>query len=185
MASAPPISEWPVGQICTNANFSSLLQQGWCWFSFNKEPIGSIVQVLGVAGIVFAARSFFRTQQLNQANAVFQLMKEGRDLLLKVDPPIAGSAANKKRSLSLGMNFHASMFQYRHLKFVDETTWKPFEDDLEDHMRDQDFVNWLYGRANEMGLPAAEKFDPRFISYLKTIHQRVPSAKARSQGNLK
>lgn len=172
----PAVSSWSIGLMCGSPNLSSLLHQVWCWFGLNKDSIGSIVQVMGVIGIVFAARTFSRTQKLNQANAVFQLMKEARDLVLKLNPPQGGQPLEERRKLTLGMNFHASIFQYRHLDFIDDVSWKPFEDDLEVHMRDQNFVNWLYGRQNSLGLTAAAKFDPRFIAYLKTIHQRATAS---------
>jgi len=170
-----PLTAWNVGPSCKSANFNSLLNQLWCWLNFNKDSIGPLVQLLGVIGVVVAAVGFFRTQHLNQANAVFQVMKEARDLQLKLDPSSASKITNS-RKLWMGINFHASIFQYRHLNFVDETTWKPFEDDLESLVRDQHFVTWLYGKAIIPDFPSADKFDPRFISYLKSIHQCVANA---------
>jgi hypothetical protein len=170
-----PLAEWNVSPSCKRVNFNSLLHQIWCWLNFNKDSIGPIIQLLGAVGVAFAAVSFFRTQHLNQANAVFQMMKEARDLQLKLNSP-PPNAASVEMKLRMGINFHASIFQYRYLNFVDETTWKPFEDDLELLMCNPDFVNWLYGGANVIHLPPIDKFDPRFIDYLKSIHRRVPGA---------
>ena len=170
--SGPPLELWTVRESCKTPNFNSVLNQLWCWLNFNKDSIGPLIQILGLLGLAVAAVSFMRTQHLNQANAVFQMMKEARDLRLKLDAP-APNAVPAPTKLWMGMNFYASIFQYRHLEFVDAETWKPFEDDLEAHMRNEDFVNWLNGGENVMRLPDVHKFDPRFIEYLKSIQRRV------------
>jgi hypothetical protein len=172
MMAIPEVTQWPVGRSCAGTSFNSLFNQAWCWLNFNKDTIGPIVQLLGVAGVIFAARSFFRTQQLNQANAVFQTMKEARDLQLKLNPPPAGGAAPKEVTYRMGLNFHASIFQYRLLDFVDEATWRPFEEDVESMVRNADIANWLRGEPNK-NLPSLAKFDPRFIEYLRSVQQQT------------
>lgn len=169
---APPISGWNVTASCSGATHTLLLGQIWCWLASQKDSIGPLIQLLGVIGIVFGVLGFWRSQQLNQANAVFQMMKEARDLQLKLKPVTAGQIDNAL-ILKMGLNFHSSIFQYRHLGFVDAVTWQPFEDDLENWLRDAGFVDWLHGRKNNLELPAACKFDPNFIEYMKSIHARI------------
>jgi hypothetical protein len=108
---------------------------------------------------------------LNQANAVFQTMKEARDLRLRLNP-IPPAGASQQTKMFAGLHFFASIFQYRLLEFIDHRTWQPFEDDLAILLREPEVAGWLSGAPSTTRLPSLEGFDPQFIEYLKSVHQR-------------
>lgn len=163
----------------------------WKWLSDNKDSITALCALLGAAGVLFAAGSLFisalnlrKTKLLNTANAVFQTMKEARDLALKLDTTKSPDISQTPRvvrdsSLFAKLHFSASVYYYRLFRVIDNDTWITYKMDLYYLLRDPEIDSWVDGHHHP-NLPSVDSFHPRFIDYLKKIRsERDKSQSAR------
>ncbi len=150
----------------------TVLGQGWEWLKDNKDQISALASFFGALSLVVAARAYYRTQKLNQANAVYNAMKEARDLRLKQYPLEERQIRSDPRWV--GVHFYASIDQYRVLGLIDSETWKNFENEIEGLLRDPEIRNWLANRAGgPNGFPPVTELDQRFVDYLRGIGMRI------------
>ena len=156
----------------------TMLGQGWQWLGINKDQLSALSAIFGAGSLVVAVFAFIRAQRLNKANAVYQVMKEARDLRLK-EFPIKPSCRNSD-PLFVGLNFFASIDQYRLTGLIDKQTWKNFERDLKGFVSLKPIQDWLDQNPGAAQiLPPVTDFDSRFIEHLRRIRSELKSGRER------
>lgn len=144
------------------------LGQGWQWLGENKDPLSALSAVIGAGSLIVAVVAFARSQRLNRANAVYQAMKEARDLRL-LEFPIKCSGRYSD-PLVVGLNFYASIDQYRLTGLIDKQTWGNFERDLTGLVSLKPIQDWLDEKPTTAPiLPPVTLYDPRFVAHLRKI----------------
>jgi hypothetical protein len=162
----------------TGSSPDTFLGTIWRWLGNNKDQIAALTAIVAAISVFIAALVYQSAQKLNRANAVYQAMKEARDLRLKQVP--FKTLSERADPIAVGINFYASIDQYRLSRLIDANTWKNFDKDLEDLVNSDAIVSWLAGKPGAPDtLPSPDKFDPRFIEHLRELQQR-PNRKGTS-----
>jgi hypothetical protein len=105
-------------------------------------------------------------------------MKEARDLRLQ-EFPIKPSGRNSDPIL-VGLNFFASIDQYRVTGLIDKQTWKNFERDLKGFVGLKPIQDWLDEKPSTAPvLPSVTLFDPRFVAFFARYAQNRNDQRSR------